>query len=60
MSQILVDQMAFRSVPLRVHGKVVILQRRFAIQRRQCKTVSVDAFDSDDKHKPEFLLRLLC
>ena len=49
MSQILVDQMAFRSVPLRVHGKVVILQCRFAVQRRQCKTVNVDVFDSDDK-----------
>ncbi len=37
------------SIPLRVCGKVVFLQCRFAIQRRQCKTVSVDAFDSDDK-----------
>jgi hypothetical protein len=37
------------SIPLRVDGKVVILQCRFAIQRRQCKTVNVDAFDSDDK-----------
>jgi hypothetical protein len=37
------------SIPLRVCGKVVILQHRFAIQRRQCKTVNVDAFDSDDK-----------
>ena len=37
------------SIPLRVCGKVVILQCRFAIQRRQCKTVNVDAFDSDDK-----------
>ena len=36
-------------IPLRVCGKVVFLQGRFAIQRRQRKTVSVDAFDSDDK-----------
>ncbi len=37
------------SIPLRVDGKVVFLQCRFAIQRRQRKTVSVDVFDSDDK-----------
>ena len=39
---------------------VVILQYRFAIQCRQCKTVSVDAFDSDDKAQAGVLLRLLC